>query len=61
MKKYPSIWITEVLTPKGIKWDVSVKLRADMTPKHFRKNTKQEAISFCDEYYGGYNSLIENI
>jgi len=60
MKKYPSVWITKQLDQKAnVKWDISVKLRADMNAFHFTKNSKEEAIALCKEYYGGYDSIIE--
>lgn len=62
MKKYPSIWITQILSPEFKKvYDISVKLRADLKPLHYTKNTKEEAIKFCNDYYGGYNSIKEMI
>lgn len=62
MKKYPSVWITKVLGENQQPvYDISVKMRADMEPTHFTKPTKEEAISFCNDNYGGYNSIKEMI
>ena len=60
MKKYPSVWITKKLNENiKVVWDISVKLRADMDAFHFTKNSKEEAIALCNEYYGGYDSITE--
>lgn len=65
MKKYPSVWITKILKENGpvIKeiWDISVKMNAKIKAVHYEKDTKQEAIDFCIENYGGYDSIKEMI
>ena len=64
MKKYPSVWITKILKGDNIPeevWDISVKLNAEIKATHYEKKTKEEAIEFCYENYGGYDSIKEMI
>jgi hypothetical protein len=62
MKQYPSIWITEQLEPdtNGMPrkvFDISVKLTADSKPVHYNKYSEKDAIEFCNNRFGGYNSI----
>jgi hypothetical protein len=63
MKKYPSVWITKILKedPTREVWDISVKMNARIKAAHFEKESKEEAINFCIENYGGYDSIKEMI
>jgi hypothetical protein len=42
-------------------WDISVKMNARIKAAHFEKESKEEAINFCIENYGGYDSIKEMI
>ena len=63
MKKYPSVWITKILKedPTREVWDISIKMNAELEATHFEKESKEEAINFCIENYGGYDSIKEMI
>ena len=43
-KEYPSIWITEQIEP-------------DLKTVHYNKPTEEEAIAFCIDRYGKYDSI----
>ena len=65
MKKYPSVWITQKLVYNGRKlekkFDISVKLSAMLPATHYTKDTEDEAIKFCIERFGKYDSLRKDI
>jgi len=63
MKRYPSVWITKILKedPTREIWDISVKMNARLEAAHYEKESKEEAINFCIENYGKYDSIKEMI
>lgn len=66
MKKYPSVWIIKKMqinenNDVQAVYDISVKMSAELEPAHFIKYTKQEAIDFCNDNYGGYDSITEQV
>lgn len=65
MKKYPSVWITQKLVHDGRKlakkFDISIKLSAMFPATYYTKDTEDEAIKFCIEHFGKYNSLRKDI
>lgn len=65
MKKYPSVWITQKLVHDGRKlekkFDINVKLSAMLPATHYTKDTEDEAIKFCIERFGKYDSLRKDI
>lgn len=63
--KFPSIWIQCQFEPDengDIKkvWDVSVKMKAFMKANHINMSSKEEAIKYCLDTYGRYDSIREN-
>ena len=43
------------------KFDISVKLSAMLPATHYTKDTEDEAIKFCIERFGKYDSLRKDI
>ncbi len=41
-------------------WDVSIKMKASMKANHINMSSKEEAIKYCLDTYGRYDSIREN-
>lgn len=65
MKKYPSVWVTQRFVHEDGKmikrFDISVKLSATIPATHYFKDNEDEAIKFCLERFGKYDSLRKDI
>lgn len=65
MKKYPSVWITQKFVQENgkmtKKFEISVKLAANIPAVSYIKDNEDEAIKFCLERFGKYDSLRKDI